>query len=119
MIPIKYGERLYSNIRGGAFGRSCQRCIVRAPRPLGHQVSRGLGCVNYIVTQLLPGEPLVSETYKTPGGGTKGIPGKPGVAPTPPQPPCPPKMKPIPPSAPPSPSVKPAPSPIKVKQKPK
>ena len=25
----------------------------------------------------------MSETYKTPGGGTKGIPGKPGVAPTP------------------------------------
>ena len=39
----------------------------------------------------------MSETYKTPGGGTKEIPGKPGVAPTPPQPPlaCSPFLGPV------------------------
>src|SRR5208337_4721761 len=102
MIPTKYGERLYSNIRGGAFGRSCQRCISRAPRPLGHQVSRELGCVNYIVITSATRRTSMADSAKLPGGGTKGIPGKPGVAPTPPQPPVPPKVKP-------GPYVKPAP----------
>ena len=56
---------------------------------------------------------IMSESYKLPGGGTKGIPGGPCKSPVPPQPPTPPTIPSIPPAQKQKPSIQKPRTPVK------